>query len=99
MDKHTFVLFYKSMVHPHVKLANSVWCPFKLGDIEEIEKIQKRATKLIINPKNKSYKERLMHLKLPILKFRCLLGDMIEIICNIYDERVSPCSSLHKNQH
>jgi len=29
------------MVHSHVEIANSVWCPFKLGDIEEIEKIQK----------------------------------------------------------
>jgi len=31
-----------------------VWCPYKKGDIEEIEKIQKRATKLIISLK-KSY--------------------------------------------
>jgi len=28
------------MVHPHVEFANFVWCPFKLGDIKEIEKIQ-----------------------------------------------------------
>jgi len=41
MDEHTFVLLYKSMVRPHVEFANSVWCPFKLGDIEEIDKIQK----------------------------------------------------------
>jgi len=47
IDEHTFVLLYKSMVRPHVELGNSVWCPFKLGNIEEIEKIQKRATKLI----------------------------------------------------
>jgi len=44
MDEHTFISLYKS----HVEFANSVWCPFKLGDIKEIEKIQKRATKLII---------------------------------------------------
>ena len=29
------------MVRPHVEFANSVWCPFKLGDIKELEKIQK----------------------------------------------------------
>jgi len=29
------------MIRPHVKFANLVWCPSKLGDIEEIEKIQK----------------------------------------------------------
>ena len=49
-----------------LKNANlSVWCPFKLGNIEEIGKIPKRATKLIISLKNKPNKERLMHLKLP----------------------------------
>ena len=41
MDEHTFVLLYKSMVRLHVEFANSVWCPFKLGDIEEIEKLKK----------------------------------------------------------
>jgi len=43
------------MVRPHVEFANSVWCPYKIGDSKEIEKIQKRATKLVIKLKNKSY--------------------------------------------
>ena len=79
MDEHTFILLYKSMVCPHVEFGNSVWCPFKVGDIKEIEKIQKRATQLIISLKSKPYEERLMHLKLPTLKFRCIRGDMIEV--------------------
>ena len=41
MDEHTFVLLYKSMVRLHFEFGNSVRCPFKLGDIKEIEKIQK----------------------------------------------------------
>jgi len=40
------------MVRPHLEYANSVWCPYKKGDIEIIENIQKRATKLIISSKN-----------------------------------------------
>ena len=36
------------MVSPHLEYANSVWCPYKKGDIESIEKVQKRATKLVI---------------------------------------------------
>ena len=48
MDGHTFILLYKAMVRPHTKFANSVWCPYKLSDIKEIKKVQKRATKLII---------------------------------------------------
>ena len=81
MDKHTFILLCKSMLRPHVELelANSVWCPFKLGDIREIEKIQKRATKLVIKLKNKLYTDRLIYLNLPTLKYRRLRGDMIEV--------------------
>jgi len=86
------------MVSPNVEFANSVWCPFKLGDIEEIEKIQNRATKLIIKLKHKLYQERLIHLNLPMLNYR-LRGDMTEvlkIINNIYDAKVSPQLILNK---
>jgi len=40
MDERTFMLLYKSMLRPHVEFANSVWCPYKIGDLKEIEKIQ-----------------------------------------------------------
>ena len=72
--------------------APPVWCPYKQGDIKELEKIQKRATKLVINLKKIPYKDRLMHLKLPTLKYRRLRGDMIEVFKithNIYDSEVS----------
>jgi len=91
MDMHTFALLYKSFVRTHVEHAVSVWCPYKKGDIEEIEKIQKRATKLIISLKKLSYKERLLKLKLPTLKSRRVRGDMIEvfkILHNYYDSEV-----------
>ena len=51
MDEHTFILLYKAMVHPHIEFANSVWCPYKLGDIKDMVKVVKRATKLIIKQK------------------------------------------------
>ena len=44
------------MVLPLVEFANSVLCPFKIDDTKEIEKIQKRATKLVIKLKNKPYR-------------------------------------------
>jgi len=76
MDEHTFILLYKAMVRPHIEFANSVRCPYKLGDIKEIEKVQKRATKLIIKLKNKPYRDRLFYLNLPTLKYRRLRGDI-----------------------
>jgi len=69
-----------------------VQCPYKKGDIVEIEKVQKRATKLIISLITLPNKERLRKLKLPTLKYRRLRGDMIEvfkIINNMYST-VSP---------
>jgi len=41
MDKHIFIFLYKCMVRPHVEYANSVWNPFRKGDIEDIEKNSK----------------------------------------------------------
>jgi len=75
MDESSFILLYKSMVRPHVEYANSVLCPYKQDDIKELEKIQKRATKLVLNLKKMPYKERPMHLNLPTLKYRRLRGD------------------------
>ena len=42
------IMLYKAMVRPHVEYANSIWSPYKKGDIEAIEKVQKTATKLVI---------------------------------------------------
>ena len=70
-------------------------CPgiTKISDLKEIEKIQKRATKLVIKLKNKSCIDRLIYLNLPNLKYRRLRGDMTEVFKithNIYDRAVSP---------
>jgi len=93
MNEDTFILglLYKLMVRPHVEFANSVWCPYKINDLKEIEKIQKRATKLVIKLKNKSYIDRLIYLNLPTLKYRRLRGEMIEVFKithNIYNNNL-----------
>jgi len=38
---------YKATVRPHVEFANFVWCPYKLGDIKEIEKNPKEGYKTL----------------------------------------------------
>ena len=66
--------------------------PLQKGDIEAIEKVQKRATKLVISLKKLPYKERLLQLNLHTLKYRRLRGDMIEvykIIHDMYDRSVA----------
>ena len=77
------------MVRPHLEYANSVWCPYKKGDIEDIEKVQKRATKLVISLKHLPYIDRLQQLK---LKYRRLRGDMMEVFDKIYFTRPTVCA-------
>ena len=92
MDSRTFVMLYKALVRPHVEYTNSIWSPYKKGDIEPIEKVEKRATKLVISLKKLPYKERLLQLNLHTLKYRRLRGDMIEvykITHDMYDKSVA----------
>jgi len=58
--------------------ANSVWNPHRLGLIKDLEKVQMRATKLVISIKNLT-KDRPKRLKLPTLKNRRIRCDMIEV--------------------
>ena len=47
------------MVASHLEYAVTVWSPHKQMHIEELEKVQKRATIMIKQMKDKSYEERL----------------------------------------
>ena len=66
-----------SMVRPHLEYGNVTWGPRFKGDMEAIEKVHKRATKMIPNLKHRPYKKRLEHLSLPSLSYRRRRGDMI----------------------
>jgi len=69
-----------------------IWFPFKMKDIEEVEKVQRRATKQVKSLRGLSYEQRLKKINLPTLKHRCHRGDMIEvykILHGIYDTDIS----------
>jgi len=76
MSKDCFLLLYKSMVRSHLEYANSVWHSRRISDIEKLEKVQKRATKLIHGLNRLNYTEHLKLLKLPTLKYRQIRGDL-----------------------
>ena len=67
----TFVALYKSMVRSHFKdYFCPVWSPYRKGDIEALEKVQKRTTKLIPVLKNLPYKNRLKACNMSTLHYR-----------------------------
>jgi hypothetical protein len=75
MDKSTFVQLYKSLVRTHLDYASSVLAPFKAKHIEQIEGVQRRATKQIPGFRDMTYSEWLGVLKLSSLSYRRLTGD------------------------
>ena len=76
-DANTIATLYKSMVRPHLEYGNIIWGPFYKMDMTRIESVQRRATKLVITLKDKSYEDRLIALDLPSLAYRRKRGDMI----------------------
>ena len=67
------------MVRSQIEYANSVWNPYRVGLIRDLEKVQKRATKMIKACKNMTYIQRLKFLQLPSLKFRMIRGNMTKV--------------------
>ena len=90
MDEKMMLQLYKSVVRPHVEFAISSWSPHYKKDIEAIEKIQHRFTRLLPRMKQLSYEDRLIKLNLTTLERRRERGDIILIvIVNWPDSRLS----------
>ena len=91
LDKTMFKQLFTSMVRPHLEYAAPVWNPHKQTYIDDIEDVQRRASKKIPGLSNLKYPERLKALKLPTLQYRRYRGDMIEmwkLTHNKYDKDV-----------
>ena len=69
---------YLALVRPHMDYAVQFWSPYYRMDINMLESVQRRMTKMIHNVRNLEYKERLKTLGLHSLERRRLRGDMIE---------------------
>ena len=58
-SKGIIVKLYKSLVRPLLEYCVQAWSPYLRKDIDAMERVQKRATKLIEGYRDKSYAERL----------------------------------------
>ncbi len=69
LDVTTLKLLYKSMVRPHLEYAPTVWSPSWIKDINKLEDVQRRATR-IEALRGMNYEERRRILDLPTLEER-----------------------------
>ena len=74
-----FLPLYKSLVRPLLEYCSTIWNPLLKGDKDEIEKVQRRATKLVKEIAHLDYNERLYKLKLDSLNFRRRRADLIQV--------------------
>ena len=74
----SFTNLYKSYVRPHLEFAVQAWSPHLKKDIQTLEKVQRRATRLIHGMENLTYQDRLIKSGLYSLECRRQRGDLIE---------------------
>ena len=78
LDRDMFLQLYKSLVRSHLEYANVIWHSRFKGQNKRIEKVQRRATKILPELQAMSYGVRLEKLKLPSIKYRQIRSDLIQ---------------------
>jgi len=92
-DKDIILSLYKSLVRPHLEFSVQAWRPHFQKDIDLIEGVQRRATKLITSLI--TYEERLRLLNSQTLETRRVRGDLIEVFKMFKGlEDIDPCIFL-----
>ena len=81
VNKHSNIMLklYQSLVRPKLEYCIQAWRPYLKKDIDLLEKVQRRATRLMTSDKSLSYTDRLLKFGLTTLETRRLRGDLIEV--------------------
>ena len=99
IDEITLPLLYKSMVRPFLEYGNTIWGPFSKLDQKQLERVQRRATRMVGAIRHLPYPQRLQHLGLPTLYYRRRRGDMLTVYQLLHGGmNVPPERFLTRNQ-
>lgn len=92
----SFALLYKTYVRCHMEYCVQAWSPYYRKDIDILEKIQRRATRMVPELRHLSYKDRLKRLNLTSLEERRQRGDLIEAYKIISGKENVNCDKFFK---
>ena len=69
-EQKLIIPLYKAIVRPHFENCTQMWIPYRKKDIDTLERIRRRATKIIRELRDLSYEERVKECGLTTLETR-----------------------------
>lgn len=84
LDIHLVKQLYTVMIRPHLEYGNVIWHPQYKKEIDLLESVQHRATRMVPGFWKIDYQDRLRKMRLPSLVFRRLRGDAIEVYKHLH---------------
>ena len=78
-EKGLIVPLYKAIARPHLEYCIQAWKLYLRKDIDMLEKVQRRTTKLITGLRDLSYDDTLKECGLTTLETRILRGEQIVV--------------------